>query len=177
MSLSKKISAAALVLLFSTALPAAATTFNIVGFDKAVIEGQQNIQGGAPGTPFLSAPLGTITSVTGAVDLMAGTVNAYFTLALNPSVAAQNISLGGSAVDRVFHLSLADLAVDAATGVITNGGWGLFTIVGEPIITTLQSTTGGITVVPGAPNTFFVCLLYTSPSPRDQRGSRMPSSA
>ena len=26
-----------------------------------------------------------------------------------------------------------------------------------------------------APN--FICLLYTSPSPRDQRGSRMPSSA
>ena len=24
---------------------------------------------------------------------------------------------------------------------------------------------------------FCVCLLYTSPSPRDQRGSRMPSSA
>ena len=24
---------------------------------------------------------------------------------------------------------------------------------------------------------FFHCLLYTSPSPRDQRGSRMPSSA
>ena len=27
------------------------------------------------------------------------------------------------------------------------------------------------------PILFFVCLLYTSPSPRDQRGSRMPSSA
>ena len=26
-------------------------------------------------------------------------------------------------------------------------------------------------------NTFMNCLLYTSPSPRDQRGSRMPSSA
>ena len=24
---------------------------------------------------------------------------------------------------------------------------------------------------------YFICLLYTSPSPRDQRGSRMPSSA
>ena len=24
---------------------------------------------------------------------------------------------------------------------------------------------------------FYLCLLYTSPSPRDQRGSRMPSSA
>ena len=29
----------------------------------------------------------------------------------------------------------------------------------------------GLSIMPGA------CLLYTSPSPRDQRGSRMPSSA
>ena len=29
----------------------------------------------------------------------------------------------------------------------------------------------------GAPRTTKDCLLYTSPSPRDQRGSRMPSSA
>ena len=29
----------------------------------------------------------------------------------------------------------------------------------------------------GALNTLLFCLLYTSPSPRDQRGSRMPSSA
>ena len=27
------------------------------------------------------------------------------------------------------------------------------------------------------PNVEYPCLLYTSPSPRDQRGSRMPSSA
>ena len=27
------------------------------------------------------------------------------------------------------------------------------------------------------PEQFTICLLYTSPSPRDQRGSRMPSSA
>ena len=32
----------------------------------------------------------------------------------------------------------------------------------------------GMTVKPG---TNVGCLLYTSPSPRDQRGSRMPSSA
>ena len=30
-------------------------------------------------------------------------------------------------------------------------------------------------VLPGCP--IYICLLYTSPSPRDQRGSRMPSSA
>ena len=29
----------------------------------------------------------------------------------------------------------------------------------------------------GKPSTVVSCLLYTSPSPRDQRGSRMPSSA
>ena len=29
----------------------------------------------------------------------------------------------------------------------------------------------------GLPIEYKVCLLYTSPSPRDQRGSRMPSSA
>ena len=29
----------------------------------------------------------------------------------------------------------------------------------------------------GAVNAVVACLLYTSPSPRDQRGSRMPSSA
>ena len=28
-----------------------------------------------------------------------------------------------------------------------------------------------------AADTISICLLYTSPSPRDQRGSRMPSSA
>ena len=27
------------------------------------------------------------------------------------------------------------------------------------------------------PEAYRICLLYTSPSPRDQRGSRMPSSA
>ena len=33
------------------------------------------------------------------------------------------------------------------------------------------------TVAPGAVAYAHICLLYTSPSPRDQRGSRMPSSA
>ena len=36
---------------------------------------------------------------------------------------------------------------------------------------------GGIGNVLSIYNTYNTCLLYTSPSPRDQRGSRMPSSA
>ena len=35
----------------------------------------------------------------------------------------------------------------------------------------------GFQLVYGATANLFFCLLYTSPSPRDQRGSRMPSSA
>ena len=36
---------------------------------------------------------------------------------------------------------------------------------------------GNVTIDLPLSDTYFVCLLYTSPSPRDQRGSRMPSSA
>ena len=32
-------------------------------------------------------------------------------------------------------------------------------------------------LIPKRSTSFGTCLLYTSPSPRDQRGSRMPSSA
>ena len=37
----------------------------------------------------------------------------------------------------------------------------------------------GPMVITGMPffREYYTCLLYTSPSPRDQRGSRMPSSA
>ena len=47
----------------------------------------------------------------------------------------------------------------------------------EDIVTGLLFENGiDVTVVP---NLYDIkpCLLYTSPSPRDQRGSRMPSSA
>ena len=45
-------------------------------------------------------------------------------------------------------------------------------------ITTVGSAVDGrVTAVKIAPGDPVTCLLYTSPSPRDQRGSRMPSSA
>ena len=40
-----------------------------------------------------------------------------------------------------------------------------------------SSDTGAITMEVAPASAPYGCLLYTSPSPRDQRGSRMPSSA
>ena len=40
-----------------------------------------------------------------------------------------------------------------------------------------DSYIGRVTTVDSSVAGAWVCLLYTSPSPRDQRGSRMPSSA
>ena len=42
---------------------------------------------------------------------------------------------------------------------------------------TPQSAGSSIPAISTPNNVFSRCLLYTSPSPRDQRGSRMPSSA
>ena len=41
----------------------------------------------------------------------------------------------------------------------------------------LDQTGGNICLTPQVPSLFDSCLLYTSPSPRDKRQSRMPSSA
>ena len=82
----------------------------------------------------------------------------------------------GFATKRVF-----DLSADATIVVGTNGlgktslldaiHWGMCGRLGrigesDERIVSLYSSTGTAR-----------CLLYTSPSPRDQRGSRMPSSA
>ena len=73
--------------------------------------------------------------------------------------------------------------------VLADGTWSDFQILFEaqgqpeqPI--TLRAQTPGKVVISGRSNLriagehlVVACLLYTSPSPRDQRGSRMPSSA
>ena len=52
------------------------------------------------------------------------------------------------------------------------GGMQLFE---EPYVLT-AGLSGGVSQA-GLTTSYYLCLLYTSPSPRDQRGSRMPSSA
>ena len=83
------------------------------------------------------------------------------TAAIDSAITALGTAQGG--------IDTANLGIDTAN----TGIGGLLTNVGA------QDEEGG-TGLYGAINTLgtnVTCLLYTSPSPRDQRGSRMPSSA
>ena len=52
--------------------------------------------------------------------------------------------------------------------------WPSVSIVREGVLREILPEGESRILMPGVP---YFCLLYTSPSPRDQRGSRMPSSA
>ena len=49
--------------------------------------------------------------------------------------------------------------------------------IGDVIVASVRKATPGGTVKKGEVVKAVICLLYTSPSPRDMRSSRMPSSA
>ena len=79
---------------------------------------------------------------------------------------------------------------DASATLTANGGTGTYVWTGDGLNTTTGQTvvasnlTAGtydysvtVTDANGCTNTAETCLLYTSPSPRDKRQSRMPSSA
>ena len=56
----------------------------------------------------------------------------------------------------------------------------LATYIAGPAATVILGDFGADVIkieAPSRPDPYRGCLLYTSPSPRDQRGSRMPSSA
>ena len=47
----------------------------------------------------------------------------------------------------------------------------------QEVLALLGGRSFNLDAVEMVPPNVYICLLYTSPSPRDQRGSRMPSSA
>ena len=63
----------------------------------------------------------------------------------------------------------------SATGLFTDAA--LISLLERHPTEKMDVCTMGEATHPLYPNKFRTCLLYTSPSPRDQRGSRMPSSA
>ena len=124
---------------------------------------------------------------------------AYPCLAIeaDPSLAAEYTSRGnlvGVVTNGTAVLGLGDIGPLAAKPVMEGKGCLFKKFAGidvfdielaekDPkklveIIASLEPTLGGINLEDiKAPECFYVCLLYTSPSPRDLSTSRMPSSA
>ena len=78
-------------------------------------------------------------------------------------------------------LSAGTVLAIAALGLLINEKAGIVNLGAEGMM--LCAAIAGFATVVHTGNTWLgfaagmACLLYTSPSPRDQRGSRMPSSA
>ena len=95
----------------------------------------------------------------------------FSTLAENDSLAA-NSDLGTQTLDDIYA-KLADTIEKTLAGTPEPFSW-------RGTLRDEIAPTGGylrIFNVKPVPDEVVGCLLYTSPSPRDQRGSRMPSSA
>ena len=80
--------------------------------------------------------------------------------------------------DSGFELWLHDLSIDPATRV----AGAILIILGSALgamlgVLLMAADPADIMGQIGEDQSSDTCLLYTSPSPRDQRGSRMPSSA
>ena len=77
-------------------------------------------------------------------------------------------------MDVVLENTKKYLAEQATAGATSAGNVATLNRVILPVIRRVMPTVIANEIVGVQPMT---CLLYTSPSPRDQRGSRMPSSA
>ena len=125
---------------------------------------QADTLGGSTGTDLIFGFAGddTLSSDGGADHLFAGADNDLINLSNVQSVAAGQITEidGGTGRDRLAFSDGGD--INDALDLIDLSG------------------VEALDIENGAANTLelsLTCLLYTSPSPRDQRGSRMPSSA
>ena len=68
--------------------------------------------------------------------------------------------------------------VSLGTGTsISSPGTNILTLGTNSVERLRINSTGSVGINTDPTEKFEICLLYTSPSPRDQRGSRMPSSA
>ena len=129
------------------------------------------------------------SEVTGFVDIPGSMLGPF---------VADKINCSGGVNGSPVEVRVAEVGDDAALAAQELLDWGAHFLVGPPFadftLPILQTTGGEVPVFVAASteptlsdasiNSFLVtfddfgiCLLYTSPSPRDQRGSRMPSSA
>ena len=84
-----------------------------------------------------------------------------------------NLDILDRAINGVGAITLSGTTHTLTTsdGTLSDGGFKVLVLGGSP------SGTNTITISPNDQDKVYICLLYTSPSPRDLVISRMPSSA
>ena len=92
-----------------------------------------------------------------------------------------NALTGSALLDMIRKMEDADRTTQCLTcGYVRENGKPAFTAFYEAILEARGVITAKVEkeeMLGEYPEQNDICLLYTSPSPRDQRGSRMPSSA
>ena len=153
-----------------------------------------SIGGGATTATWSTSGDGTLGSTTalsttympGTADIAAGTV----TLTLTTDAAAPCMPATSNIILTINALPAAPVLISPVC-VSASGSYDLSTVAGvtnwfSDAALTTELTGAALIVSPTVGTTYYgifnngncnSCLLYTSPSPRDQRGSRMPSSA
>ena len=81
----------------------------------------------------------------------------------------------GGNIQRATPVFLEDIVIDTTGDGLGDTTLDIFNFEGAEV--TLQNLATNVIDGIGIVDNTGICLLYTSPSPRDQRGSRMPSSA
>ena len=150
-----------------------ASSLDLRGKSVSVAVASEN----ATGTIFLVDSVATAFRVQGGAG--ADTIDAS-TLTLTPE--QRDAIFAVSSVETIIDTSGTYSApVDAILGTdgddVLSGTSGADTINGLGGNDTLNGGAGNDTLNGGAGNDTYICLLYTSPSPRDRQKSRMPSSA
>ena len=80
--------------------------------------------------------------------------------------------------DGSFVNDAVDLSISAQSGTAAGSSIAPSTTISTSLLVVSgEDVTLGEVFTTGNASDYEICLLYTSPSPRDQRGSRMPSSA
>ena len=109
-------------------------------------------------------------------DALSAEIEAIVSTEVNPALAAHGgfVTYVGHDGDGVAYMTMGGGCHGCSMSKTTMME-GVQTMIVEGIepITAVRDLTDHTT----GSNPYYACLLYTSPSPRDQRGSRMPSSA
>ena len=120
----------------------------------------------------------SLTTAKGEAKPLTATLAKPMTLALGDTAATGSDSVLAIQIDRLDLADWPSFVGQYASAGIADGTLNLtVSNGGRSFAVSLDSTVENLTIVGADPKLAGTCLLYTSPSPRDQRGSRMPSSA